>query len=67
MYTDITVRVYNRWGSLVYDNPNYQTGDNWTGNGKNSKPIPVGSYYYVVEYKVDGIPYNETGPITIIR
>ena len=67
-YTNVTVRVYNRWGSLVYDNSNYQTGDNWTGNGKNSKPIPVGSYYFIVEYDgTDGLRNNLTGPITIIR
>jgi hypothetical protein len=35
---------------------------------KNSKPIPVGSYYFIVEYDgTEGVRNNLTGPITIIR
>ncbi len=45
----LTVRVYNRWGSLVYDRDQVG-GENWTGNGNNSKPIPVGTYYFIIEY-----------------
>jgi gliding motility-associated-like protein len=69
LYKNITVSVYNRWGSLIYNNPNYQTGgDNWRGNGKNSNPIPVGTYYFVVEYdEINGDRKSLTGPITIIR
>ena len=69
LYKNITVSVYNRWGSLIYNNPNYQTGgDNWKGNGKNSNPIPVGTYYFVVEYdEINGERKSLTGPITIIR
>jgi len=66
-YTNTTVRVYNRWGSLVYDRDQVG-GDNWTGNGNNSKPIPVGTYYFIIEYDgFDGQKNNITGPITIIR
>ena len=66
-FTNTTVRVYNRWGSLVYDRDQVG-GDNWTGNGKNSKSIPVGTYYFIIEYDgFDGQKNNITGPITIIR
>ena len=67
-YSNTKVRVYNRWGSLVYDR-NQVGGENWTGNGNNSKPIPVGTYYFIIEYDgFDGKPAEpETGPITIIR
>jgi gliding motility-associated-like protein len=66
-FTNTTVRVYNRWGSLVYDRDQVG-GDNWTGNGNNSKSIPVGTYYFIIEYDgFDGQKNNITGPITIIR
>ena len=48
-YSNTKVRVYNRWGSLVYDRDQVG-GENWTGNGNNSKPIPVGTYYFIIEY-----------------
>jgi gliding motility-associated-like protein len=68
IYTNITLRVYNRWGTLVYENLNNVNGDYWTGNGKNSKPLPVGTYYFILEYDgTDGQKNNLTGPITIIR
>ena len=68
LYTNITLRVYNRWGTLVYENLNNVNGDYWTGNGKNSKPLPVGTYYFIIEYDgTDGRENNLTGPITIIR
>ena len=67
LYTNVTVRVYNRWGSLVYDRAS-SGGDNWTGKGNNNNPIPVGTYYFVIEYDgLDGQKENVTGPITIIR
>ena len=67
-YSNTKVRVYNRWGSLVYDRDQVG-GENWTGNGNNSKPIPVGTYYFIIEYDgFDGNPAEpKTGPITIIR
>ena len=68
LYSNVTLRVYNRWGTLVYDNLNNVVGDYWTGNGKNSKPLTVGTYYFVMEYDgIDGGKNNITGPITIIR
>ena len=68
LYTNITLRVYNRWGTLVYENLNNVNGDYWTGNGKNSNPLPVGTYYFIIEYDgTDGRENNLTGPITIIR
>ena len=61
-FTNVTVRVYNRWGSLVYDRAQ-AGGENWTGNGNNSKSIPVGTYYYIIEYiDFDGQKDNMNGP-----
>jgi len=48
-----TVRVYNRWGNLVYDAKGYI--NNWDGhsNGRitvnQSNLLPVGTYFYVID------------------
>jgi gliding motility-associated-like protein len=66
-FDNTSVRVYNRWGSLVYDR-DMVGKENWKGNGNNSKSMPVGTYYFIIEYDgFDGQKNNITGPITIIR
>jgi gliding motility-associated-like protein len=40
------VTVFNRWGNIVYEN--YGEYKPWDGT-RNSKPMPVGTYYYVVK------------------
>jgi gliding motility-associated-like protein len=59
-FTDIKVSVYNRWGSLLFlteDPYTYWDGDE----------IPVGTYYYIIEYDGYEGRVQLTGPITIIR
>jgi len=47
-YPGCTVDVYNRYGSLVYHSVGYTTPWDGTVNGK---PVPVGTYYYIVNPK----------------
>ncbi len=59
------VRVYNRYGGLVYESSNYQTP--WNGK-RNGEPMPVAVYYYVVEVGLLGEqPTAFTGTLTIMR
>ncbi|MDA9666527.1 gliding motility-associated C-terminal domain-containing protein, partial [bacterium] len=66
-FENTTVRVYNRWGSLIYDYD--ETKENWDGGGNSNKMIPVGTYYFIIEFDdpAGGPKDNKTGPITIIR
>ncbi len=49
----VDVKIFNRWGKIVYESSNYQ--NNWRGHhdnsgqtiGSNSK-LPTGTYFYVV-------------------
>ena len=43
---DSYIRIFNRWGQLVYQTDNYS--NNWRGHldGDTSKPLPEGIYYY---------------------
>jgi gliding motility-associated-like protein len=59
------VSVYNRYGSLVYENKNYK--NTWDGT-YDGKPVPDGTYYYVINYKlVNGKLAFRKGNVTILR
>jgi gliding motility-associated-like protein len=59
------VEVYNRYGAQVYRNDNYS--NNWDGT-YNGKPVPDGTYYFVVRYTlVNGQPREMKGNVTILR
>lgn len=47
-YPGATVEIYNRYGQLVYRSVGYTTPWDGTVNGK---PVPVGTYYYIVDPK----------------
>ncbi len=52
-----SVRIFNRWGQIVYEAANYQ--NTWTAPG-----LPDGTYFY--EVKVDRSPDPYTGHLTIL-
>ena len=65
-FVNTKVSVYNRWGSLLFVTED--VNQHWNGGGNNNEMIPVGTYYYIIEFDgYDGMPQNITGPITIIR
>jgi gliding motility-associated-like protein len=61
----IVVKVFNRYGNEVYSNENYQ--NNWDGTYK-GKPVPDGTYYYVINYRlIGGRVVPAKGDVTILR
>ena len=64
-YTGVTIKVFNRWGNMVYES--FEPLDLWDGS-VNGKPLPVATYYYVISY-VDENNKRQTitGPVTILR
>jgi len=59
------IKVFNRWGALVYESNNYQ--NNWNGKSAsgsigNAGTLPNGTYYYIVILKDSGLP-PFTGPV----
>ena len=42
----IDLIVYNRWGTVIYENSNYQ--NDWNGENKSGKEISDGTYFYIV-------------------
>jgi gliding motility-associated-like protein len=63
--TRAVVDVYNRWGGLVYHSDNYR--NDWNGTSKN-KPLPDGTYYYVIKAFLTGNTQQVVrGNVTIMR
>ena len=54
-YPDVRIQVFNRYGQMVFENKGYAKP--WDGT-LNGKPLPFGTYYYVIE------PGNGRKPIT---
>lgn len=63
---DFFIKVYNRWGLVVYENTN---GANcWNGRSQGGEDLPQGVYYYVLMIKKkQGYSLNDHGTITLIR
>ncbi|MEM6841817.1 MAG: gliding motility-associated C-terminal domain-containing protein [Bacteroidota bacterium] len=65
---DFEVRIYNRWGELVFQSNSKDF--RWDGT-YNGQPAPLGSYPYVITFKSDtddtGGILEERGGVTIIR
>lgn len=63
---EFLIKVYNRWGLVVYENTN---GTNcWNGKSQNGNDLPQGVYYYVLMIrKKQGYSLDDHGTITLIR
>jgi gliding motility-associated-like protein len=62
-YVNASLEVYNRYGQLVFASKNGYTNP-WDGTYQ-GKPVPFGTYYYVLDLK-NGKPIL-TGSVTIIK
>jgi len=62
LYPDILVKIFNRWGQLLFESKGYS--DAWDGT-HNGNELPIAAYYYVIDLNNDTDPLN--GSITIKR
>ncbi|MVT07838.1 PKD domain-containing protein [Chitinophaga sp. ysch24] len=64
------MRIYDRWGSLVFERAHFQINSapaGWDGTWK-SQVAPIGSYVYAMETMCeDGTTFLFRGTITVIR
>ncbi|MHA7060113.1 gliding motility-associated C-terminal domain-containing protein, partial [Aquimarina sp. M1] len=68
-----TLEIYNRWGVKVFSANNYGSNDNLfrgISNGRSTisanNELPVGTYYYVIQYVIDsGERKNKAGYLYI--
>jgi gliding motility-associated-like protein len=62
LFPDYTVRVYNRWGNVVYEKIGYD--NRWDGTDTRGKRLPMDSYHYVL---LDGNALVMRGIVTIVK
>lgn len=62
IYPNVTVEVFNKWGSRVFHSLGYATP--WDGT-RNGEELPVATYYYVIDFKNGTKP--DVRSVTIIR
>lgn len=59
------VFIYNRWGSLLFESPQ-GAYDSYRWDGTyNGRKLPVGSYYYIIEFN-DDVTSALSGTVSII-
>jgi gliding motility-associated-like protein len=62
-YPEATIRIFNRWGELVYETENYFDRP-WDGRYK-GKVVPVDSYHFIISFTNGNSEI--TGQVTVIR
>jgi gliding motility-associated-like protein len=70
-YENVTIYVFNRWGGRVWQysgtGADYDANQ-WDGRNAKNKPLPSGTYYYVIQCSDNVLVGKKvTGPVTIIR
>jgi gliding motility-associated-like protein len=63
-YPNSTVKVFNRWGNLVYESEKGYPRP-WDGKFEGN-PVPPGAYYYIVDFG-DSALTPKSGSITLVR
>lgn len=62
---EMLLRIYDRWGELVFETDNQSAG--WDGNYKGKPVDPAVFVYYLTVKCVDGQEYFKKGNVTVIR
>jgi gliding motility-associated-like protein len=63
-YVDNNVRIFNRWGDLVYEQDRYK--NDWDGRYKGN-PLPPGTYFYLIQLEKGNNENCLQGYFTITR
>lgn len=63
-FSDTKLTIFNRWGSTVFETFDYQ--NDWDGT-LDGKPLPAGTYLYVLSLRSGPQRCNLSSTVTIIR
>jgi len=63
--TNMTLRIYHRWGEKVFESTDQSTG--WDGTYKGKECDPAVFVYYLDVDCLGGESYEQKGNITLIR
>ena len=61
------VKVYNRWGQIVFNTVGYTLQNKWDGT-RNGTALPAGTYYYIIDINSDASDIRQVynGSISIV-
>lgn len=62
---NFNLKVFDRWGSIVYNSNDYR--ESWDGFFNYEESVKSSVFVWLLEYKIDGETYRETGDVTVIR
>jgi gliding motility-associated-like protein len=62
-YPNSIIRVFNLWGTMVFESTGYE--DPWDGT-YNGNPVPFGAYYYTIDIDGDG-KVDDDDTVTVIK
>ena len=62
---NVQVRIFNRWGNLVYENDNYSNNTPWDGKTTKGDELEDGVYFYTITASENIDPVE--GTVTIFR
>ena len=62
---NVQVRIFNRWGNLVYENDNYSNNNPWDGKTTKGDELEAGVYFYTITASENIDPIE--GTVTIFR
>jgi gliding motility-associated-like protein len=62
LYSDLDIQIFNRWGTIVYDQNNSYNPWNGIYHGQ---PLPAETYYYIINLNNSTEP--QKGTVTIVR
>ena len=64
-YDALNIRVYNRWGQLVYESQDAKF--EWDGNDESGNPLSAGSYFVILQGYYGGEEVTQNFPLTLFR
>ena len=64
-YDALNIRVYNRWGQLVYESEDAKF--EWDGNDESGNPLSSGSYFVILQGYYGGGEVTQNFPLTLFR
>ncbi|MEW5845412.1 MAG: gliding motility-associated C-terminal domain-containing protein [Bacteroidota bacterium] len=70
LFPDLSIEIFNRWGSLVWSATGDKAAKGWDGKSNNGKELPIGTYYYVIKFNIEAQGANWkpiTGSVTIVK
>ncbi|MBI2281597.1 MAG: gliding motility-associated C-terminal domain-containing protein [Bacteroidetes bacterium] len=62
---NVSMKIYNRWGQIVYEASQTNTG--WNGRTNSGNEVPDGTYFYVIDVETTEKTETFTGTLTLVR